>query len=174
METQNAKRKMQNLCLLILVFVLHFSFYAFRCLEAAPVVSTQELLENAEQYDGKTVIYKGEVIGDIMIRNEFAWINVRDEFGAIGAFCPKELVSGIKHQGSYKFKGDVLSLQGIFNRTCPQHGGDTDIHAEKITIIEEGEEIFHSLEPQKVKASIILAAIVFVLAILHLVIRRFR
>ena len=142
-------------------------------LEAA-VVTSEDLLKNAEKYDAEIVIFKGEVIGDIMIRNDFAWINVRDEFGAIGVFCPKDLVSEIKYQGSYKFKGDVVSLRGVFNRACSQHGGDTDIHAEKITIIEEGREILHSLQPQKVKASIILLAIAFVLAILHLVIRRFR
>ncbi len=160
---------------LILVFFLlsAFSFQLSADIEA-PVVSAQELLENAEKYDGKTVIYKGEVIGDIMIRDEFAWINVRDETGALGVFCARGLVSAISHRGSYKFKGDMISVWGIFNRSCSQHGGDTDIHAEKITIIQKGEEILHPLESQKVKRSIILPAIVLVLAIVHLIIRRFR
>ncbi len=142
--------------------------------EAAPVISAEELLKEAEKYDGKEVIYKGEVIGDIMIRQDSAWINVRDETGAIGIFCPKELVNEIKHAGSYKFTGDIVSVRGTFHHSCPEHGGDTDIHAERINIIQKGKTISHPLEPNKVKASIILPAIAFVLAIIHLVVRRFR
>ena len=165
---------MQNLFLLILVFVLHFSFYTFRCLEAAPAILAEELLKEAEKYNGEEVIYKGEVIGDIMIRKDFTWINVRDETGAIGIFCPKELVNEIKHAGSYRFTGDIVSVRGTFHHSCPEHGGDTDIHAERINIIQKGKTISHPLEPKKVKASIILPAIAFVLAIIHLVVRRFR
>jgi len=142
--------------------------------QAAPIVSAQELLENAEKYDGKIISFKGEVIGDIMIRGEWAWVNVRDEAGAIGVFCPKELLGEIEEQGDYRHKGDLISVRGIFHRACPQHGGDTDIHAEKITLIQKGEVISHPLDPQKVKASVILAALVCVLGILYLIIRKFR
>ena len=160
---------------LIFILLSAFSFqFSADVAEAVLDVSSEELLKNAEEYDTKTVIYKGEVIGDIMIRQEFAWINVRDKTSAIGVFCPKELVSEIEYKGSYGFSGDVISVKGTFQRFCPEHGGDTDIHAEKITIIKRGEQRFYPLRPQKVKASIILPAIVFVLTIVYLVIRRFR
>jgi len=142
--------------------------------QAAPIVSSEELFKEAEKYDGKTVIYRGEVIGDIMVREEFAWLNVRDKSGAIGVFCPKDMVGEIKHKGGYGFRGDMVSVWGTFHRTCPEHGGDTDIHAEKIAIIQEGQAISHPLDAGKVKASIILLAIVFALAIIHLIVRRFR
>ncbi len=157
----------------IIIFLFIF-FSCFLNAQAAPAVSLEELINNAEEYDGKTLTFKGEVIGDIMIRGESAWLNVHDETGAIGVFCPKELVGEIEYQGSYKFRGDVISVKGIFHRFCSEHGGDTDIHAEKITIIEKGEETPHPLDPLKVKASIVLAAIAFALAALHLVVRRFR
>ncbi len=142
--------------------------------EAAPTILAEELLKEAEKYDGEEVIYKGEVIGDIMIRRDCAWINVRDETGAIGIFCPKELVNEIKYAGSYRFTGDIVSVRGTFHHSCPEHGGDMDIHAERINIIQKGKTISHPLESKKVKASIILPAIAFVLAIIHLVVRRFR
>lgn len=142
--------------------------------EAAPAVSLQELIENVKKYDGKTVTYKGEVIGDIMIRGEDAWINVRDETGALGIFCPKELTGRITYTGSYNFIGDTISASGVFHHSCPQHGGEPDIHAEKIIILKKGEAISHPLEPQKVKASIILPAVVFSLTIIHLILKRFR
>ncbi len=111
--------------------------------EAAPVILAEELLKEAEKYDGKEVIYKGEVIGDIMIRRDCAWINVRDETGAIGIFCPKELVNEIKYAGSYRFTGDIVSVRGTFQRSCPEHGGDTDIDGERINIIQNGKTISH-------------------------------
>lgn len=159
---------MKKIIFLILVLLILPVAYA------APVVSSEELFKEAEKYDGKTVIYKGEVIGDIMVREEFAWINVRDKSGAIGVFCPKEMVGEIKHEGGYWFTGDTVSVWGTFHRSCPEHGGDTDIHAEKITIIQEGRAISHPLDAGKVKASIILPAIALALAIIHLVVRRFR
>ena len=161
--------KQKSAVALVVLFLLS----AFN-VEAAPVVSSEELFKEAEKYDGEIVIYKGEAIGDIMAREGFAWLNVRDKSGAIGVFCPKDMVGGIKHKGGYGFTGDTVSVRGTFHRSCPEHGGDTDIHAEKITIIREGQAISHPLEARKVKASIILPAIVFALAIIHLIVRRFR
>ena len=174
MVVQSSKLKVQRV-FLIFIFLSAFSFQlSADVAEAAPVILAEELLKEAEKYDGKEVIYKGEVIGDIMIRRDCAWINVRDETGAIGIFCPKELVNEIKHAGSYRFTGDIVSVRGTFHQTCPEHGGDADIHAERINIIQKGKTISHPLEPKKVKMSIILPAIAFVLAIIHLVVRRFR
>ena len=153
-----------------------FSLLFFACIftAAAEVVTSEELANEPEEYDGETVTFKGEAIGEVMIRGDFAWINVGDETGAIGVFCPQEHLSEIEHEGSYKVKGDIISVRGIFHQSCPQHGGDTDIHAEKITLIQKGEEVSHSLEPWKVKLSIILSAIAFALIIINLIVRRLR
>ncbi len=156
----------------VLVLVL-LCLFVIR-VEAALAVSAKELLENAELYDGKEIIYKGEVIGDIMLRGESAWVNVRDDTGVIGIFCPRDLVGEIKYPGSYQYRGDLVSVRGIFHHSCSQHGGDSDIHAERITLLQQGEPLAHPLEPQKVQASIILSAIVLVLAIIYLIVRRFR
>jgi len=166
---------MQKYIFPILILLSAFSLQpSANIAEAAPAVSARELLENAEEYDGKTVTYEGEMIGDVMVRAQFAWINVRDETLCLGVFSPKGLVSEIEHKGSYGFSGDIISVQGTFYHSCPEHGGDTDIHAEKITVVRKGEATFYPLEPGKVKASITLSAIAFALAIIHLVVRRFR
>ena len=145
------------------IFVF-FWLVASLCSAEAALVSSKELLEGAQEYDEKAVFYKGEVIGDIMVRGESAWVNVRDEHGAIGVFCPLELTEKIEHQGNYNFRGDSVSVRGEFHRACSEHGGDSDIHAEKILIVEEGEEISHPLAPGKARASAILPAIVLLLA----------
>lgn len=160
-------------CLLFMVYGAILSF-AYPIEAQTPVLSAQELIEEAKSYDGKIVVYEGEVIGDKMIRAGYAWINVRDQSGAIGIFCPQELVHQIEHQGSYRYSGDVISVEGVFHRFCPQHGGDIDIHAHKISIIRRGEQRLHPLESGKVKAGIILAAIACGLAIIYLIVARFR
>ena len=68
---------------LILMLSLIIFLASLVIAEAAPVFLAEELLKEAEKYDEKEVIYKGEVIGDIIIRRYFAWINVRDETRAI-------------------------------------------------------------------------------------------
>jgi len=125
------KLKMRNFgfCCVILLFgfwILNFNCYA-------QSISSAELIDNAKQFDGKTVVYIGEVIGDIMIRGEYAWVNVNDGKNAIGVWINKDLIKDIHYMGSYKFKGDVVEVSGTFNRACLQHGGDLDIHAQSLT-----------------------------------------
>ncbi|MFC1631004.1 hypothetical protein ACFL1I_04465 [Candidatus Omnitrophota bacterium] len=142
--------------------------------EAAQQVSAAELLQQPEKYDGREVIYKGEVIGDIFIQQGFAWVNVHDGTRAIGVFCPQPLIEQIEHKGNYNFQGDQISLRGVFHNSCAEHGGDLDIHAAKITLIKKGATIAHPLEKDKIKTSIILSAATLFLAIVHLVVKRFR
>ena len=104
----------------------------------AQSVSSTELINSAKQYDGKTVVYTGEVIGDIMIRGDYAWINLWDGKNAIGIWVGKGLVKDIAYTGSYKFKGDVVEVGGVFHRACLQHGGDLDIHAQSLIKIIAG------------------------------------
>lgn len=141
---------------------------------AAEAVTVQDLLEKPEEYDGEAVTIKGEAIGDLMVRGNSAWINLRDETGAIGVFCPQQEIEEIKYTGSYKFSGDIISVTGVFNRSCSGHGGDIDIHAEKIRVVKQGQQILHPFEPQKIKASIILVALAFILGVIHLIVRRFK
>ena len=84
----------------------------------AQILSSNELINNAAKYDGKIVIYQGEVIGDIMVRGQYSWINVYDSSSAIGVWIKTSLVKNIKYTGSYKFKGDIVGITGIFRRAC--------------------------------------------------------
>jgi len=104
----------------------------------AQPVSSSELINNAKQYDGKTVVYAGEIIGDIMVRGDYAWINLNDGKNAIGVWLDRGLIKDIIYTGNYKFKGEVVEVNGIFNRACLQHGGDLDIHAQSLTKIIPG------------------------------------
>ena len=130
--------KFIEICCLWFV-ILIFTFYILHLNCYAQPISSSELINNAKQYDGKEVVYEGEVIGDMMVRAEFAWINVSDGRSAIGIWIDKDLLKDILYTGSYKSKGDWVSITGIFHRACSAHGGDLDIHATSLARIKSGE-----------------------------------
>ncbi len=101
-------------------------------------VSSTELIENASELNGNTVYYSGEVVGDILYRGDYAWINISDGANAIGIYIPTAEAEKIEYVGRYRVVGDTVSLTGTFHRACAEHGGDMDIHADTINITEKG------------------------------------
>lgn len=128
---------MHRLRYFILIVVLIFSLSAGTRV-FAQAISSAELINNAKLYDGKVIIYAGEVIGDVMVRGEYAWVNVSDGKNAIGIWINKNLTKEIIHTGSYKAKGDRIEVVGILQRACLEHGGDLDIHAHVLRKLNSG------------------------------------
>ncbi|NQT29646.1 MAG: DNA-binding protein [Candidatus Saganbacteria bacterium] len=124
--------------------------------EAAPISST-ELIENADLYSGKIVEFEGEAIGNVMVRGDHAWINVKDGVYAIGIWAKKEQALKIKQTGGYRHIGDKVLVTGTFYRADPQQGGDLDIRANQITIIQKGYKRKLTIKRSK----FIIAAILF-------------
>ncbi len=138
---------MRNLFLfLMLCFVLIVSIS--NCY-AQPSTSL-DLINNAKQYDGKTISYKGEVIGDVMIRGDRAWLHVNDGYVAIGIWAPKKMIQDIGYIGDYHKKGDTVEVSGTFHRSCLEHGGDLDIHATEIKKITAGSPVIQPISRKKV------------------------
>ena len=105
---------------------------------SAQSISSTELINKAREYDGKSVVYAGEVIGDVMARGDFVWVNVNDGENAVGIWLSREFAGEIQFAGSYHAKGDRLEIAGVFHRGCIQHGGDMDIHAQTVRTISPG------------------------------------
>ena len=131
----------------------------------AQSISSAELINNAKFYDGKIVTYQGEVIGDVMVRGDFAWVNVNDGSNAIGVWIDRDLTADILYTGSYKFKGDWVEVTGVFQRACLQHGGDMDIHAQNIRKISPGRPVREELDIGKRNFTFILLGILFLVLI---------
>ncbi|MDD5562022.1 MAG: DNA-binding protein [Candidatus Omnitrophica bacterium] len=132
--------------LLVLCLVLIVSSY--NCY--AQTATSLDLLNNTKQYDGKVIYYKGEVIGDIMVRGDYAWLHVNDGTIAIGIWVPKTMVQDIFYAGNYHKKGDIVEVSGVFHRSCLEHGGDLDIHAIEIRKITPGNFGIHPINRKKV------------------------
>lgn len=157
------KFKIKNLVFLFLTCVLCL----VTCDLFAQPISSTELINNAKQYDGETVGYSGEVIGDIMVRGEYAWVNVNDGEAAIGIWLNKDLTKDILYTGCYKAKGDRVEIVGVFHRACLQHGGDLDIHAQSIKKISPGRNTSEKLNLDKRNLAFVLFGVLFIVWILR-------
>jgi len=166
-KTQNAKLqfKTQNFKFWVIVLPFYFLLLPFYCY--AQPISSAELINNAKLYDGKTVVYEGEVIGDIMARGGYAWINLNDGKNAIGVWIDKDLSNDITYTGSYKSKGDWIEITGIFHRACLEHGGDLDIHALALRKINNGRLIIERLNINKRNFVLVLLGILILIWILR-------
>jgi hypothetical protein len=131
---------------------------------AQPISST-ELINKAREYDGKSVVYAGEVVGDVMARGDFVWANVNDGDNAIGVWLSKELAGQIQFAGSYHAKGDRVEITGVFHRACIQHGGDMDIHAQDIRKISPGRPLGEEPHTRKRNLTFILFGVLCVVLI---------
>lgn len=135
----------------------------------AQTSTSLDLLNNAKQYDGKAVSYKGEVIGDVMIRGDYAWLHVNDGIVAIGIWAPKTIIQDIRYAGNYHEKGDIVEVSGIFHRSCLEHGGDLDIHASEIKKVISGSPVIEPISRKKVY----IGAYSLILVLLFLALKKF-
>lgn len=162
------------------VIVSCFFLACLPALAQGEKVSMQELIEDMEKYDGHEITIEGEVVGDLMIRGDYAWVTVNDDpysqqsleeggdFAGfsnigIGVWMDKEKAALIKVTGGYNHHGDRIRVTGTFHRACHEHGGDCDIHARLVEVVLAGHPIDHPLSPLKVVACIILAVIAAIL-----------
>jgi hypothetical protein len=116
--------------------------------------SSKALIENAKLLDGKKVTYRGEAVTAIMKRGDHAWINVNDGDNAIGIWCKALMLEPVKFLGDYKNNGDILEIEGIFNRACSVHGGELDIHANKVKVLKAGSSRGEKVDPGKTALAI--------------------
>ena len=150
---------------LLLISSLSLLLYSY-C--SAQVISSSELINNAKEYDGKAVCYSGEIIGDIMMRRDNAWINVNDGKNAIGIWVTKDLIRGLQYAGNYNAIGDFVEVSGIFHRSCVEHGGDLDIHARVITKTKPGSIVSHKLNYNSIKIAAFLFCILLLVWLLRM------
>ena len=124
---------------------------------AARNVSASDLSSAPREHDNTQVLYRGEVIGDILPRGGQVWLNVSDGSGTLGIWAEKTMAECIQTAGDYKHRGDTVEILGRFNRACPEHGGDLDIHASQIRLVSGGGVLTHRPSSVKIVALLVLA-----------------
>lgn len=135
------------------------------------------LVEHPKGYDGLTVTFTGEAIGEVMARGTYAWIHLNDdayelknvEEGAklggynsgMAVYVPTELTKQIDTYGDYKHEGSIVQITGTFNAACKEHGGDMDIHATSVRVLRPGHVVVDVVQPWKVWLALALIALAF-------------
>jgi hypothetical protein len=137
---------------------------------AAPVTSG-ELIEHPEAWDGETITFTGEAIGEGMVRGSEAWLHVNDDAYADGSIAagaapagynsghavvaPPEIAEVVRVFGDHRHRGDLIEVTGVFNAACSQHGGDMDVHAHAIRIVRPGAETRETLDRGRLTALVL-------------------
>lgn len=146
--------------ILVTAFIISFSENAYAD-EISEIIDISNLIENAAELDQQEVIVSGEAVGEAMNRGSHSWININDGTNAIGIWMSSSDAQKVKYFGNYKYKGDVLKVSGIFNRTCKEHGGESDIHGAALEVEKTGhveDELIPSTKITVAALSVVLAA----------------
>jgi hypothetical protein len=124
-------------------------------------VSSSTLVEKANSWDGRTVSFMGEAVGEAMRRGTMCWVHFNDdaymwknieEGTKLGGYnsgqaiwVKNDLAAKIRFFGDYLHEGDVVKVAGIFHAACREHGGDMDIHAVRLEIVRVGHPVAHHI-----------------------------
>jgi hypothetical protein len=119
-------------------------------------VPSPELIDKGRALDGKEIEFTGELIGDPMVRGDHVWVNVSDGANAIGVWLPRTLLPSVRFWGSYRARGDTIRVRGVFHRSCPDHGGDMDIHGSAVEIVSIGRPTEHRIGYVPVLSAVLL------------------
>lgn len=104
-------------------------------------------------FDRRAVVYIGEVIGDVLVRDGGAWVQVNDDdyalevgpFGAhrdqrgfnsgLAVWLPDGLHEQLGAPGRHGRRGDVISVSGVLRRADPADSGGITVRAAELEIL---------------------------------------
>lgn len=119
-------------------------------------ISSNDLYDCPQSYDGERVRYQGEVVGALLHREAGVWTQLNDDVYAelvgplpahrdfrggnagVGVLMPAQLAEQIHFVGGPQTRGDVLAIEGVFNRVDPS-GEVAVIRADAVQLTASGE-----------------------------------
>lgn len=129
-----------------------------------PVVSSVMVQACPAAYDGVTVRYAGEVVGDLLMRDGGAWVLVNDDDYAVQVgplpahgehvgtntgltvWLPTEHQSAVSGLGRPNRRGDVLAIEGRIERADPRDGGGLTLRATDVEVLAPSTTIAEPLD----------------------------
>lgn len=114
-----------------------------------------DLSQADSYYDGQTVRVTGEVVGDRITAGAaegYCWITVTDPAydinNTVEVYMTTEQASRIDAYGRYGQIGTIISVQGTFNLVCAEHQGESDVHADTVTVSQRGRAMPDKYDPE--------------------------
>ena len=135
-------------------------------------VSSNNLYDCPQHYDGERVRYRGEVVGALLHRDTGVWLQLNDDVYAeligplpahrdyrggnagVGVLLPTQLAAQIEFIGGPQTRGDVIEVEGTFNRIDPS-GEVAVIRADTAELTTNGEPFPDPLLPDRRAAAIV-------------------
>ncbi len=153
-------------------------------------VSSSQLYDCPQSFDGETLRYSGEVVGGVLRRTDGAWVHLNDDIyadvdvagplpahrdyrggnGGLGVFIPHELADRITYVGGPRSRGDVLDVVGTFHRVDAATGEVAILRATGGTV-QPGEPLRRPVLPLRLTVAIVMGALMLVLLVAE---RRYR
>jgi len=155
------KVKLFIFCLLLMASTTSFAW--------AENDSLEDIFTSPEEFSEQEVQIEGEVIGEALRDTQGVWINISSGPSQIGVFSSdKSITERITRWGSYEETGDQVSVKGIFYKECPDHQ-ISDLHLERLEIIQEGYRNEYTISSQKQQLAKILSMICLAIAFIYLI-----
>ena len=144
-------------------------------------VTSFELIECPELFDGKIVEYEGEAVGAVLLRDDHAWLHLNDDpYGlsigplsrhrtAVGGnsgmavSVPRASAVGVT-VGGYRRQGTGVAVTGTYRRNHPLDGGAPGILADEVRIIRDPETFSEPVSTRRIIAAAVLLVLVAALA----------
>ena len=120
-----------------------------------------DLAEADSYYDGQTVQVTGEAVGEaIYADGKHSWISLLDtgSDSSVAVYMPNYDLGKIDVYGAYDKTGTTLRVQGVYHLACPEHDGESDIHATVVNVAALGAVRSESVDMQDFLPGIILTA----------------
>ena len=174
LKTRDQRLQTRRGIKIFLVFSFCYLIFAVSSFAVAgEVVSLKEVLSNPDYYHNKEITFIGEVVGEPLDDNGNTWINVLDGNYHIGVYIDNinfryPLVEDIKHFGTFKTKGDIVKIKGIFHKNCPMHSS-RDVHIYSLHVEKEGFYFNRPISSLKKEALFKLAIICLTLAVIYFI-----
>jgi hypothetical protein len=155
--------------LTIILSVTLFAVLALPTVALAEPDTTIVGLTNAgQQLDGQKVTIQGEAVGDILNAGDgYRWLTLQDSGASISVLVSEDDAAKVTHLGRYGQTGTRLEVSGEFQVDCAEHDGLIDVHATKVTVIDEGSEVASQFNILELEIGALLVIIGLCLLVLH-------
>ena len=138
-------------------------------------VTSSEVIECPEAFDGQVVTYVGEVIGDVLRRDEGAWVLMNDDDYALevgpldshgefrgynsglSVWLEGDLVELAEQPGGPRWRGDVLRIDAVVHRADPADGGGLTLRAFDAEVLAPAEPLSRPVNRPQAVAAVVLA-----------------
>lgn len=141
----------------------------------AEALSPAQAVELAIAADEEAVpaVVRGEALGEVLrAPGGRRWINILGEGVALGVVMDEDVADSVQRFGGYRQRGATLLVTGTLQRACSEHGGDLDMHATSVVVLDQGEEIPHAIHPAKLALAGVVLGLAGVLAVRYRHLRR--